>query len=613
MRLFRRCTRISILSLLAISVFTPVFLLSYRLKNLNSNASRDFVEDLSILRNKYLTVSFNFWGGSDSRLQKHRVDAQANSAVQQEEVEDLKGPHLVVYRDGDHGSLVSLNENDSLDKAENVNSLQNNGTTYGGDRKNQQNLYEKRVSSSSEKEKSRPKGVQHSRSIQSHPQRPLDEKVKEMKDKVIRAKAYLSFTPPGSNSHFVKEIKLRIKELERAVGGVTKDSRLSRRAMQKMKAMEGTLLRASRIYPDCSAMVNTLRAMTYNAEEQLRSQRDHTSFLVQLAARTTPKGLHCLSMRLTAEYFALQPEERELPNQNKLQDPDLYHFAVFSDNVLACSVVVNSTVSTARDPEKIVFHIVTDSLNLPAMSMWFLMNPPGKATVQIQSVDSFEWLSTKYNEDQQKQKGLDPRYTSVLNHLRFYLPDIFPSVNKIVFLDHDVVVKKDLTRLWRINIKGKANGAVETCVEGEPSFRRMDMFINFTDPSVATRFDSNTCTWAFGMNVFDLHEWRKRNLTARYHKYLDLGSKRPLLKAGSLPIGWMTFYNHTHALDRTWHLLGLGYDSGVTRAQIEQAAVVHYDGVMKPWLDIGIHKYKSYWNKHVSYEHPYLQQCNLHQ
>lgn len=78
-------------------------------------------------------------------------------------------------------------------------------------------------------EKSKPEGVQHSRSIQSHLRRPLDEKVKEMKDKVIRAKAYLSFAPPDSTSHFVKEIKLRIKDLERAAGEVSKDSDLSRR------------------------------------------------------------------------------------------------------------------------------------------------------------------------------------------------------------------------------------------------------------------------------------------------------------------------------------------------------------------------------------------------
>lgn len=175
-----------------------------------------------------------------------------------------------------------------------------------------------------------------------------------------------------------------------------------------------------------------------------------------------------------------------------------------------------------QEPEKIVFHVVTDSLNLPAISMWFLLNPPGKSAMQIQSIDSFEWLSTRYNVTLEKQNSHDLRYTSALNHLRFYLPDIFPNLNKILLLDHDVVVQRDLTQLWSVNMKGKVNGAVETCQEGEPSFRRMDMFVNFSDPSIVNRFDRNSCTWAFGLNVFDLQEWRRRNLTGVYHKYLQL-------------------------------------------------------------------------------------------
>lgn len=95
------------------------------------------------------------------------------------------------------------------------------------------------------------------------------------------------------------------------------------------------------------------------------------------------------------------------------------------------------------------------------------------------------------------------------------------------------------------------------------------------------------------------------------HHWLQ-GYKKPLWKAGSLPLGWATFYNHTVTLDRSWHRLGLGYELGIRQDSIDQAAVLHYDGVMKPWLDIGIARYKSYWTKHVNYDHPYLQQCNVH-
>lgn len=174
-----------------------------------------------------------------------------------------------------------------------------------------------------------------------------------------------------------------------------------------------------------------------------------------------------------------------------------------------------------QEPEKIIFHVVTDSLNFPAISMWFLLNPPGKATIQIQSTDSFDWLFNKYKATL-KQNTNDPRFTIQLNHLRYYLPDIFPTLNKLVLFDHDVVVQRDLTKLWNVDMKGKVIGAIETCHEDESSFRRIDTFVNFSDPFVAKNFDINACTWAFGMNLIDLRQWRRKNLTALYQKYLQL-------------------------------------------------------------------------------------------
>ncbi|XP_027366635.1 probable galacturonosyltransferase 6 isoform X2 [Abrus precatorius] len=429
-------------------------------------------------------------------------------------------------------------------------------------------------------------------------------KVQEIKDQIILAKAYLKIAPPSRNAR-LKQLELQMTEMEQAIGEVTQDSDLSGSALQKMQHLEASLSRVSRAFPDCSAIAAKLNAMKRNTEVQVHSQRHQVAYLVHLAARTAPKGIHCLSMRLTAEYFAQKPEERELPDENKIHHPDLYHYAVFSDNVLACAVVVNSTVSTAKEQEKLVFHVLTQSHNLPAISMWFLINPPGKATVHIQSIDNFEWLS-KYNTFLRNNSS-NPGYMSELNYLRFYLPDIFPALNKIVLFDHDVVVQQDLSGLWNVNMKENVIGAVGTCQEGKIPFHRIDMFINFSDPLIGEKFDVNVCTWAFGMNLIDLQQWRQHHLTNAFHRYLQMG----LWDVGSLPLGWLTFYNKTMLLDRQWHVLGLGHNSGVDRSEIERAAVIHYDGIRKPWLDIAMGRYKSYWTKFLNFDHPFLQQCNI--
>ncbi|GKC44514.1 probable galacturonosyltransferase 9, partial [Tanacetum coccineum] len=51
----------------------------------------------------------------------------------------------------------------------------------------------------------------------------------------------------------------------------------------------------------------------------------------------------------------------------EFEDPKLYHYPIFSDNVIAVSVVVNSTVTNAEEPWKHVFHIVIDKMNLAAI------------------------------------------------------------------------------------------------------------------------------------------------------------------------------------------------------------------------------------------------------
>lgn len=99
---------------------------------------------------------------------------------------------------------------------------------------------------------------------------------------------------------------------------------------------------------DCNTFIRKHRGMLQSADEQVRGLKKQSTFLSQLAAKTIPNAIHCLSMRLSIDYYLLPPEQRKFPRSENLENPNLYHYALFSDNVLAASVVVNSTLMNAK-------------------------------------------------------------------------------------------------------------------------------------------------------------------------------------------------------------------------------------------------------------------------
>uniref|UniRef100_A0A2P2LH04 Hexosyltransferase n=1 Tax=Rhizophora mucronata TaxID=61149 RepID=A0A2P2LH04_RHIMU len=454
-----------------------------------------------------------------------------------------------------------------------------------------------------------------------------DSTMRLMRDQMIMARVYITIAKMTNKFDLLQKLQTRLKESQRTLGEATSDSDLHHSAPEKIKAMGQVLSKAKEHLYDCKLVTGKLRAMLQTADEQVRSLKKQSTFLSQLAAKTIPNAIHCLSMRLTIEYYLLPPEKRKFPRSENLGNPNLYHYALFSDNVLAASVVVNSTVVNAKDPSKHVFHLVTDKLNFGAMNMWFLSNPPGKATIHVENVDEFKWLNSSYcpvlrqlesaamkeyyfkanhptSTGSSNLKYRNPKYLSMLNHLRFYLPEVYPKLDKILFLDDDIVVQKDLTRLWLVDLHGKVNGAVETCGE---SFHRFDKYLNFSNPHIARNFDPDAC----GMNIFDLKEWKKKDITGIYHKWQNMNEDRILWKLGTLPPGLITFYNLTYPLEKSWHVLGLGYNPSIDRSEIENAAVIHYNGNMKPWLELSMTKYRSYWTRYIKYDHPYLRTCKL--
>ncbi|GJP73953.1 hypothetical protein CLOP_g4617, partial [Closterium sp. NIES-67] len=228
--------------------------------------------------------------------------------------------------------------------------------------------------------------------------------------------------------------------------------------------------------------------------------------------------------------------------------------------------------------------------------------------MQEAGAKSFYFSAAAAVEGREPIKFHNPKYMALLNHLRFYLPQLFPSLHRILFLDDDVIVQKDLSALFSLDMNGAVNGAVETC---KGSFHRFHRYLNFTDTRLRGRFDPEGCAWAYGMNLFDLDGWRGANVTGTYHYWQEQNVDNSLWKLGTLPPGLLAFNGLTHAIDPSWHVLGLGYNPHLDMNAISKAAAIHWNGNQKPWLKIALPNYRSLWTKYVSFDDPWLSECGV--
>lgn len=175
---------------------------------------------------------------------------------------------------------------------------------------------------------------------------------------------------------------------------------------------------------------------------------------------------------------------------------------------------------------------------------------------------------------------------------RLLIPELLPqSVQRVLYLDSDMVVLDDITELWGIDLEGRALGAVREIPSEEDARMRLE------------RFGPGHVYFNSGVLLLDLNTWRRERLAARVwaamaagkgeYRYPDQDALNAVFDGRwkRLPDRWnmQRLFTKVRASE-------LGVSLGEYARMALRPGIIHFTGNPKPWRGKQRHPFNwAYW------------------
>mmetsp|Transcript_68189 Transcript_68189/g.215821 ORF Transcript_68189/g.215821 Transcript_68189/m.215821 type:complete len:473 (-) Transcript_68189:103-1521(-) len=250
--------------------------------------------------------------------------------------------------------------------------------------------------------------------------------------------------------------------------------------------------------------------------------------------------------------------------------------------VLACGlgqwqqllVAINSAVVHAADPSQLHFRIVTLSADAVALLSKLRGRLPGETDLEAVPFDA--WLprvSSLLGGSSSSRKEL----FGALNFAAFYVHELFPGAQRVLYLDTDVVVLADLaSSLATRDLQGRSSAAAQDCSQHLGKYvdlGRLKRKNVQAQLPLQLKARKDTCVANRGVVLVDVARWRAENITGAIEALVraHLSRRGPLWRSGvSQPPFLLAIAGRYHDLGAEFNVRGLG------RGDIAPEEVAHY-------------------------------------
>ncbi|KAD6120260.1 hypothetical protein E3N88_11531 [Mikania micrantha] len=258
-------------------------------------------------------------------------------------------------------------------------------------------------------------------------------------------------------------------------------------------------------------------------------------------------------------------------------DPSVIHVAITLDFVyLRGSIAaVHSILLHSSCPESVFFHFLVSDTSLETL----VRSTFPKLKFKVYYFDPEivrRLISTSVRQALEQP----------LNYARNYLADLLePCVRRVIYLDSDLVVVDDVSKLWSTNLGEKTIGAPEYCHANFTKYFTDGFWSNWQHSAIFS--GRSPCYFNTGVMVIDLANWRQFRYTKRIERWMEVQKTDRIYELGSLPPFLLVFAGNVAPIDHGWNQHGLGGDNvkGSCRdLHPGPVSLLHWSGSGKPWI-----------------------------
>lgn len=241
------------------------------------------------------------------------------------------------------------------------------------------------------------------------------------------------------------------------------------------------------------------------------------------------------------------------------------------------AVAVNSIRDNASPAYSYRIHILSDDLSAANKERLGAFAREGFEIVFVPLSEKMASLCGKHRPGTHRFHA----FSSLTIYFRLFIPALFPEYDKAIYLDSDIVVPGDISRLWNEKLGGKLIGAC-----ADYSIQHIAPFMRYIDSYVGVDHRNYVNS---GVLLLDMRRLREVDLAGQFLRWMrkyafeTVAPDQDYLNA----LCW----NAIHYLDPVWDAMPSDHIRSLDNPQI-----IHFNLDSKPWLNESVPYDELFWH-----------------